>query len=290
MRCAHELPECFIKLQGKEAVESLFQCHRSWICQRIKIGSLDDELEVEIRVWWNEKDRMLKLSIPTAEQQPRFLGQVAYGVQELPMNGDEAVAQKWVAVVGPQTALTCVNDGSYGCDFSEDGLRLSLLRSPAYTAHPILDRPLVRQDRFEPRIDQGERMFRFWINAGEAKERMKSIDREALAKNEKPFGMQMFPERVERVGGVEGVEGAGLRPFVVLKGEAVQMTAMKLAEDGEDIIIRLFEPTGQKRSVVLSLPLFGIDKKVTMSPFEIKTLRVDVGKRKVVETDLMEKV
>lgn len=60
-----------------------------------------------------------------------YLGQTAYGMQELPVNGDEAVAQKWVGVVSEKKNLmvTCINDGTYGSDFSADGLRLTLLRS-----------------------------------------------------------------------------------------------------------------------------------------------------------------
>ena len=59
---------------------------------------------VQVQTWvnWNEKDRMLKLSVPyeACRKDASFRGQVAYGVGELPDNGDEAVAQKWVAVVG----------------------------------------------------------------------------------------------------------------------------------------------------------------------------------------------
>ena len=75
-------------------------------------------------------------------------------------------AQKWVAVTSQERgfALTCINDGIYGSDYSENGLRLTLLRSPAYSAYPdkngIVNLP---PDRFTPRIDQGQRFFRFWF-------------------------------------------------------------------------------------------------------------------------------
>jgi hypothetical protein len=63
---------------------------------------------------------------------------VAFGVGDLPRNGNEAVAQKWVAVVDDERgfAVTCINAGTYGSDFSDDGLRLNLLRSPGYSCHP----------------------------------------------------------------------------------------------------------------------------------------------------------
>ena len=262
-------------------VEAVFEYGHSSICQRYILPKQGTEIEVQVRVLWNEKSRMLKLSIPTLWKSARYVGQVAYGVQDLPTNGDESVAQRWTAVVSAEgeSALTCINDGTYGSDFSDDGLRLTLLRSPAYTSHPIFDRPMVRQDRFEPRIDQGERLFKFWINGGKAAERLNSIDREALVKNEKPMAVQFSPS------------GIGTKPqaFAVLDDDCVPMTAAKPAEDGDGYIIRLFEPTGTARSVTLLLPLFGIERKVELSPFEIKTLRVDPNTHIVVETDLLER-
>lgn len=264
----------------RAVVEAMFGYGRSVICQRYMLPKQGAEIEVHTRVHWNEKDRMLKLAIPTTGSDCRYVGQTAFAVQELPANGDEAVAQKWTAVVtGDGRALTCINDGTYASDFSEDGLRLTLLRSPAYAAHPISDRPMVPQDRYTVRIDQGERQFRFWINAGKAEERLKSIDREALVKNEKPFAMSFFPS------------GAGEKPkpFVELSDDVVQMSAAKPAEDGTGIIIRLYEPTGTPRATTLSLPFRGLKHEVSLAAWEIKTLRIDTTAGTFTETDLIER-
>ena len=265
----------------RSVVEAVFGYGHSAVCQQYLLPKIGTELEVRTRVHWNEKTRMLKLSVPVPDGSYRYLGQVAYGVQELPSNGDEAVAQKWTAVVSDErhTALTCINDGIYGSDFSDDGLRLTLLRSAGYTVHPIADRPLLPQDRYLPRIDQGERLYRFWLNGGETADRLARIDREALAQNEKPYALSFFPS------------GLGELPkqLVTLNDDVVQMTAAKLAEDGADLIIRLFEPTGTERETVLCLPSSGLEHKITMRPFEIKTLRVDAAKRVITETDLLER-
>jgi alpha-mannosidase len=264
----------------RTVVEAVLAYGDSAICQQYKLPKQGTELEIETRVHWNEKDRMLKLAIPTLGQNCRYLGQVAYGVADLPTNGDEAVAQKWVAVVSDEDdlALTCINEGIYGSDFSEDGLRLSLLRSPAYSGHPIQDRPIVPQDRYLPRIDQGERLYHFWVNAGPVAERLARIDREALVKNEKPFALSFYPS------------GAGEKPQpgLILSDEVVQVTAVKYAEDGAGLIIRLFEPTGQTRSTVLSMPCLSLETRVELAAFEIKTLRVDLQTRTLGGTDLME--
>ena len=275
-----DLPSVRVVEDGevRTVVEAVFGFGPSAICQRYLLPKVGTEIEVRTRVYWTEKDKMLKLCVPVAWSGGRYVGQVAYGVQELPANGDEAAAQKWTAVVSPDSrhALTCVNDGVHGSDYSEDGLRLTLLRSPAYAAHPIPGRPLVRSDRFEPRIDQGERVFRFWLDGGRAEERLAGIDREALARNEKPMAVQVFPSGV----------GSTPETFVAIEGDAVQMTTAKMAEDGRALIIRLFEPTGTQRVVTLSLPFCGMRETVELGPFEIKTLLVDTGARSIAEVGL----
>ncbi|MBU8902768.1 MAG: hypothetical protein KOO69_08510, partial [Victivallales bacterium] len=263
----------------RSVVEAVFSYGNSSIMQRYKLPKQGTEIEVEVHVHWQEKDKMLKLSIPTAMTKSKYIGQVAYGVQDLPLAGNEAVAQKWVGVVSKKDnfALTCINDGSYGSDFSKDGLRLTLLRSPAYAAD--IDDTSIPNDRYTPRSDQGLRCFRFWFNAGELDERLERIDREALAKNEKPFALSFFPPGL----------GEKTKALATLSDDVVQITAMKRAESSEDIIIRLFEPTGEKRSTVLSLP--AIDKKIklNLSAFEIKTLKVNPKTGAIKEVNLLEK-
>ncbi len=79
-------------------VEALFGFGSSFLVLRYKLPKQGTEIEIEARVHWNEKDRMLKLALPFARRGSRLLGQVAYGVEALPTNGSEVVAQKWLAV------------------------------------------------------------------------------------------------------------------------------------------------------------------------------------------------
>ena len=261
-------------------VEALLSYEHSVICLHYKLPKHDTEIEIAVRVLWNEKGRILKLSVPTLIPAPRYFGQVAYGVQEQPTDGHEVVAQKWVGVFAADQGmgLTCINEGAYGSDFCGGELRLSLLRSPGYAAHPILDRPIMPQDRFSPRIDQGERSFTFWMNAGPGKERRERVDREALAHNERPFALSFFPS------------GAGdpPRPAVQLSDGVVQMTAFKKAEKSEDYIIRVFEPTGAPRSTTLEVVPLNMRQEIQLSGFEIKTFRVDPVSRSFTEVDLLE--
>ncbi len=264
----------------RAVIEALFRYGDSAICQRYKLPRTGTELEIETRVHWQEKDRMLKLALPTPWSAGILLGQVAYGVQELRADGDECVAQKWLAVVSRERAraLTAINDSTYGCDFKDGELRLSLLRAPAHAGHPTFTgRPIVQQDRFVPRIDQGEHVFRFWLNGGSERDRLTAVDREALARNERPYALAYWPS------------GGGVAPKAgpVLSDRAIQVTAFKRAED-DDLIVRLFEPTGRRRRATLALDCCGAKTAVRMEPFEIKTLRLDRRARGFREVDLLE--
>ncbi|HSV72559.1 MAG TPA: glycoside hydrolase family 38 C-terminal domain-containing protein [Chthonomonadales bacterium] len=265
----------------RTVIEALLGFASSAVVLRYRIPRRGSEFEVEARVHWNVKDRALKLLLPVTLRGATYYGQVAYGAQELPSNGDEAVSQKWSAVISSDRtrALTVINDGVYGSDFSRQGLRLTLLRSPAYAGHPIHDRPVVPQDRYTERIDQGERLFRFWVNAGPARERLERVDREALAHNEKPMAISFFPSGA----------GQAQEPFVTLSGGGLQLSAMKRAEDGDGMIARIFEPSGHRTSAVLSIPALRIEETVTLGAFEVRTYRVGPASRRLTECDLMER-
>jgi alpha-mannosidase len=281
---ADDLPPIRIIEDGplRTVVEALFSYNRSSLCLHYIFPKKGSEFEIKLRIFWQEKDTMLKLSLPTPFSSGTCLGQVAYGVEEFYSCDSEQVAQKWEAVVstGKTHAITVINQGTYGFDFYQGEIRLSMLRSAAYAAHPVgEDVPIVPQDRFTPRIDQGERVFRFWVNGGPGSERLKKIDREALVKNEEPLALCCFPGR----------EGEKPLPGLSLSDDVVQVTAVKLDEENNRLIIRLFEPTGKKRHIELSIPVLELLYSVRLEGFEIKTLAVDLDSKKIYETDLMER-
>lgn len=262
-------------------VEAAYGYNDSFLLLTWKLPKVGSEVELEARVFWNEKDRMLKLSVPTSLRNARYMGDVAYGRDVLPDTGCEVVAQRWTAVVSEcdDLALTTVNDGTYGSSFKEGEMHISLLRSPAYAAHPLGDWPFLPDGMFRPRIDQGERVFNFWFNVGSVDERMGAIAGEAQLHNEKSMTQRFSPS------------GRGVRPkaFATLSNRRIQITTIKQAQDGQSWIIRLFEPTGQRQKTQLRIAVGKpMRKNITLQPFEIKTLKLDTAFGTVVETNLME--
>lgn len=252
--------------EARTVIEAVLRYGSSYICQVYKLPKRGTEIEVDLRVYWNEKDKMLKLSIPTVLDQGEFYGQTAFGINALNGEGQESVAQKWVSVEDAEQKLsvTCINNGVYGSDFTQGEIRHSLLRGAGYSAHPINDRPIMAQDRFLPRMDQGERSYTFWLNGGELADRRRRVDREALVHNERPYALSFFPSG----------EGALSESFIVLEDDSIQLSAFKKEEEGEGYILRLYEPTGQGGSTAVSIPAFGIRMPISLNGFEIRTFRL----------------
>ncbi len=265
----------------RTVVEALFKYNDSRACVRYKFPNKGKTLEIEIKLFWNEKDKMVKLSVPTVFTQGISLGEVPYGLEEYPCSEKEKVTQKWTGVFSEDRKhmITLINEGTYGFDFIKGELRPSLLRSPAYAAHPVNSKPLVPQDRFEDRIDQGERTFRFWFEAGTSKERLSLISRESTVKNESPPALCFFPS------------GKGRLPekSVLIEDETIQMTALKKSEEGNRMILRLFEPVGTGKKVIVSFPVIKKSTEIIFKPFEIKTISIDLDSHEMFCTDLLEK-
>jgi alpha-mannosidase len=76
---------------------------------------------------------------------------------------------------------------------------------------------------------------------------------------------------------------------LVLDDPAVALGALKMSEDGGRLIARLFEPTGRGRHVGVRLPALDLAVDVALGPFEIKTLAIDPGTRRISEVDLLER-
>jgi alpha-mannosidase len=262
----------------RTVVETIMGYGYSFLVMTYYIPKHGTELYVHVRVHWNEKDRCLKLAVPVGFDASHYMGQVAYGRDVLPGHEHEVIAQKWVAAVGPHYALTCINDGSYGSDWVDNEMRLTLLRSPAYSAAAIDERPLVPPDRYTPRIDQGEREFNFWFNGGPAQDRLDAVDREAIAHNEKPFALSFFPH------------GQGERPWsgLRLSDDVVQLSAFKRGAGTRQYIIRLFEPTGTPRKTTINLDALNVSHEVELDGFEVKTFSLEPATGALTETNLME--
>ena len=256
----------------RATVEAVFGYETSYAVVRYNISKLTPRIDLDIRITNNTHARMIKLCLPLAATHGHPMLETAFGEEPMQGGGRECVGQKYLTLsYADGGRLTLLNRGIYGSSFDGDDLYLSLLRSPGYTAHPIADRPVLPDDRDSPHMEQGERHFTIALLAGEATD----IDmaREALAYNEQPFTLNLFPAG----GDSAQTPPPAAAPFMTLSLSPVILTACKPTADRQATLLRLFNPTAALATCLLSAPALNISTELSFGAYEVKSLRVQDG-------------
>ncbi len=262
----------------RTVIEAVFGFQNSRAVVTYKLPAKGTEIDVQVRVYWNEKDKMLKLSIPTTLEGGAWCTQVPAGVEALRQDGSEQVIGHWVMASSGDEALSITNDSIHGIDCHQGELRLSLLRSAVYCGHPIMERPIAPQDRFLTRIDQGERVFSFRIDAGKTEDLRNRAEMIAAVSGQKPMALSFFPAGI----------GKPLPDGISLSDPSVQMMACGKSRNKGEWMIRLYNPTAEEKTASMCIPALGINHaEVRLGCFEIKTL-VCKENGGIIETDLLE--
>lgn len=257
-------------------IEAVFGYKNSHAILKYTLGESGD-LKLDIRVNWGEKQRMLRLDIPTSIKDSVYIGEQPYGEEKLRNEYEENVSQKFIRVSDENDSLIAINNGIYAsCFDSKSGdLKYTLLRSASYCAHPVNDRVVMPQDRYMPYIDQGERDFSFQFSVGKTDELKVSAARKAQHFNMKPMALSFYPT---------GIGSIPASPLKLLDTSIITINAFKKADNGEGYIIRLFNPTDSNQSCKLAF--YDKETSVEFGRYEIKTIRFDGTSFS--ETDLME--
>ncbi len=253
--------------QVRTVVEAVFGLHHSFAYQRYLLPKTGTDFEVETGVYWNEKDMYLKLMLPTTLEDGAYRGQIAFAWEDL-RHDDEVVSQKWCGVYDGSHQLAVINDGVHGSCFSAGNIGITLLRSAGYSAADGHFEKTLHEVRHTVRMEQGERVFKFLVTAGEMEKVDASLSQKALAFNEAPYALAMNPAG----------RGEKCPPLFTLDHPTVMVSAFKQAEDGAGYILRLYESMGEKAQARIQIPRLNIDEVVSLSPFEIRTFRLMQGK------------
>lgn len=204
--------------------------------------------------------RMYRLCFPVASRKARLMGESMFGLEEKFYDGTENVSQRFDLLEWENASFAVINNCVYGGCVVDGALYKSLLRSPVYCAHPIDDRPLLDEHRTYDRTGMGEYQYQFVLQMSLGGYRMETV-REAQLMHEPPIVVQHFSPGTEqnKISGMISVSGA------------VAVSAVKLAEDGRGLIIRLYEPTGNGSA--FSIQCMETQINDVLSPFESRTYR-----------------
>ena len=240
-------------------------------------------IEVRVILDWREHAQLLKLRFPTGLRETVAAYEIPYGVVERPPNGEEEPGQRWIDASGElpdagALGLAVLNDAKYGFDAIDGEIGVTAVRSPIYAHHePAIPRPDTRyayQDQGIQRFTLGLLPHRGgWADAG--------ATREALLINQRPTVLfESFHD------GPLPQTGS----YLEVEPENVVAGAVKLAEDGDDLVVRVVETAGRQVSARVALPAWNRELAFEIRPFEIRTFRVPRDRDgDVVETDLLER-
>jgi alpha-mannosidase len=249
----------------RTVVEALMEYGDSRVCKRYIVDKASGTLEVMLIVFFAESEKRLKMGVPTRLSGAEYIGQTMFGRERLDVCPGEHVSQYWSCISDGSSALSIANDGVYGSDYADGTARISLLRSAGYGASSFILGEPFHEPMYQPRMEQGERRYRFLISVGGA-ERLLRIDREAAILNMTPYILPFCPS------------GEGMKPLNLasIDRDNVALSCFKQCEEDESAyIVRIFESQGTACDFTLSVPVLNIQHIDTIKAFEIKTFRVD---------------
>lgn len=262
-------------LKGVIRVKRSF--NKSVITQDIILEKGKRTLDFDTTVDWHEREKVLKAAFPVDIRSRTASCEIAHGAAEYPTHYNtsydlakfEFCAHKWADLSEGGYGVSILNDCKYGYNVYENVMKITLMRGP------------INPD---PTGDIGVSTFRYSLypHAGAWRE----ADTVKLGFNEN------IPLPADFVKGNGGRDTT--RSFGCVEGDNVILDALKPAQDGRGIIVRVYEAETRhcKASITLDLPyskviecnLMEVDeqeipcdnKKFTfkMKPHEVKTFRL----------------
>ena len=246
-------------------------------------------VEVRVILDWREHAKLLKLRYATRVADPVATYEIPYGTLVRPANGEEEPGQRWVDVSGElegnarggdltTAGLAVLNDAKYGFDVAANDIGVTAVRSPIYAHHePAVPREGVRY-QFQ---DQGQQRFTLALLPHVGDWTAADVTRRALELNRRPtvlfesFHAGTLPAR---------------RSFVSIEPDHLIVGALKLAEDGDEIVVRVAETTGRRADARVTFAAWDRELTFEIGPYEIRTFRVRRdGSEGAVEVDLLER-
>ncbi|MHC4948609.1 MAG: alpha-mannosidase [Planctomycetota bacterium] len=256
------------------------------IVQRYVLDAGSSRLDVRTRIEWSQRHRLLRALFPVDVRARRATYEIQFGHVERPTHRStsrdaamfEVCAHAWMDLAEPGLGVALLNDGRYGHSCEDHVMGLTLVRGPRWP---------------DPEADAGVHEFTYALVVHEGDWRQAGVDRDAHALNA-PLLAHPLPA------GRAGVIAPTWASCTITTSgpDGVVVPAIKPAEDGDGLVVRLVETHGGRCDVALdwALPVSAVapvdllerpaDRPglahdaagrrttLTLRPFEIATLAV----------------
>jgi len=196
--------------------------------QIVSLGALSPRLDFSCEVDWHETHKFLKVEFPLNIRSLTATYEIQYGHIQRPTHWNtswdvarfEVCAHKWGDLSENDFGVSLLNDCKYGYATHGNVMRLSLLRSPK---NP------------DPECDMGHHKFRYALLPHQGTFQQANIIRESFNFNVPLIVTNNLPSSAPC-------------SFFEVDRNSVIIEAVKKAEDGSDVIIRIYESFGGRCS------------------------------------------
>jgi alpha-mannosidase len=201
--------------------------------QRISLSNNSPRLDFDTNIDWQERHILLKVAFPVEVLTPVATYEIQWGNVERPTHRNtswdwarfETCAQKWVDLSEGDYGVSVLNDCKYGHDVRDNVMRISLLRSPTDP---------------DPEADQGEHRFAYSLLPHAGGVGATTIAA-GYALNDPLIMAEGQPGNGTQVGSLVKVNRAN-----------IVVETVKRAEDGNGVILRLYESQRRRGPVTLT--------------------------------------
>lgn len=237
-------------------IQSFFKYKKNTAIIEYVIPKNGTYFDVNISMVSNESAKMIKYVVDSSFSGKPY-GETAFGCEELFSNEDECVYQKWCGITNGSDKLYVINKGTYGGSFTDSSMKISILRTPVYSGHPILDRDIVPHDRYKDHIDIGLREFSFRITAED------DVERIAQVFNEEPFALSFFPS------------GSGEKKdsVIVIDNPEIILSSMKALSNGK-YKLHLHNFSENENDAEIYIKPLGKTVKLHFGKYELKLIEL----------------
>ena len=234
-------------------IQAIFKHANSFAIVTYTMSKMDTYVDIKIKLYSNDVNKMYKLAFPTTLEESRFVGQMAFGQEELLQEEKEVFYQKWCGLIDDEKGFAILNNGTYGGSSKDGILNISLLRTPVYSAHPIYDRQIAETDRSLEHMDMGKREFTYRLTTD-----IEYLDAQAEIYNQPMYALSFFPSGA----------GESKDTMVEITNQNLILTRYDRRADG-NLSLRIYNGSDEVQTgrVWLQKTMF----EITLQPYQFQT-------------------
>jgi alpha-mannosidase len=265
----------------RAAIEITRKVGQSTIRQRMCMWRNSRRIDFSTEVDWQERQTLLRVLFPLDINATRATCEIQFGAVERPTHRNtswdwarfEVCAHRWVDLSEGSYGVALLNDGKYGHSLNHNTLGLSLLKGAIAP---------------DPDADRGMHRFTYSLLPHEGDWRTGQVVRKAYELN-----APLFTRTVGRKLRADPEQGIP-QSFLSTPTNHIVVETVKVAQDNDGLIVRLYEAHNQRGSAALvfghavasavevdlleretgPIEVDGNEVRFQVRPFEVKTLRV----------------